>query len=200
MIASLHGTLIYADAQCAVVECGGVGFRLIASLNTLRALPPVGREVFLHTHLVVREDAMELYGFSDLAELECFKLVTSVNGVGARIGIALLSDFTADQLALCVVSGDAKALTRASGVGIKLAQRIVLELKDKIAGSNFGDRAELEAVGNATASGIPAEAISALVALGFSQSEASLAVGRLDPSMPVEQMIKEALKQIARQV
>ncbi len=199
MIASLRGILRASDAQSVILECAGVGYRVAVTARTLAALPPAGEEAFLYTHLSIRENLIELYGFRDTAELTCFKLLTSVSNVGGKIGLALLSDFTADQIALCIASGDAKTLTRASGVGSKLAQRIVLELKDKLGASGLSsDGAVLEAVGNATASGNTAEAITALVTLGFSQSEASLAVGRLDPCAPVEQLIKDALKSLAR--
>ena len=132
MIASLRGTLIYTDNTSAVVECSGVGFRLSVTRNTLYRLPQKGQEVFLYTYLAVREDALDLYGFISEDELEMFRLITSVNGVGAKIGIAILSEFNPEQLTVYIAGGDAKAITAASGVGIKLAQRIVLELKDKV--------------------------------------------------------------------
>ena len=200
MIASLRGTLIHKDNVAAVVECGGVGFRLLVTKNTLYRLPETGTEVFLYTHLAVKEDALDLYGFSDSDELEAFRLITSVNGVGAKIGIALLSEFTADRLTVCIASGDAKALTAASGVGLKLAQRIVLELKDKVGAISSADDADIKAVGNATLHTNTAEAVAALTALGYSQSEASLAVGRLDASLSAEELIKQALKSLARRL
>ena len=152
----------------------------------------------LYTYLSVREDAMDLYGFKDLDELEAFKLITSVNGVGAKIGLALLSEFTASQLTLYIVSNDSKALTAATGVGLKLAQRIVLELKDKVGSLQTGDEIVIKAVGNATANTNTKEAVSALVSLGYTQSEASLAVGKLDPTLSTEELIKGALKTLAR--
>lgn len=198
MIASVRGTLIYTDTACAVVECGGVGYKCFVTKNTLYNLPQKGEEVFLHTYLVVREDAMDLYGFRDIEELDAFKLVTSVNGVGAKMGLALLSEFTASQLTLYVASGDYKALTAASGVGPKLAQRIVLELKDKVGSLQSGDTLVIKAVGNATVNSNTKEAVSALVSLGYTQSEASLAVGKLDPALSTEDLIKQALKTLAR--
>lgn len=198
MIASVRGKLIYTDTACAVVECGGVGYKCFVTKNTLYNLPQKGEEVFLHTFLVVREDAMDLYGFRDIEELEAFKLVTSVNGVGAKMGLALLSEFTASQLTLYVASGDYKALTAASGVGPKLAQRIVLELKDKVGSLQSGDTLVIKAVGNATVNSNTKEAVSALVSLGYTQSEASLAVGKLDPALSTEDLIKQALKTLAR--
>lgn len=198
MIASLRGKLIYTDNTVAVVECGGVGYKCFVTKNTLYNLPQKNEEVFLHTYLVVREDAMDLYGFESIEELDAFKLITSVNGVGAKIGLALLSEFTASQLTLYIASNDPKALTAASGVGIKLAQRIVLELKDKVGSLATGETLEIKAVGNATLNSNTKEAVAALVALGYSQSEASLAVGKLDMSLTTEELIKQALKTLAR--
>ncbi len=198
MIASLRGTLIHTDNVSAVVECSGVGFRLAVTKNTLYRLPQKGQEVFLYTFLAVREDALDLYGFIDADELEAFKMITAVNGVGAKIGIAILSEFSPSQLRIYIASGDAKALTAASGVGIKLAQRIVLELKDKVGAIETDDGIDLKAVGNATLNSSTKEAVTALVSLGYTQSEASLAVGRLDTSLSTEELIKQALKQLAR--
>lgn len=198
MIASLRGKLIYTDNTSAVVECGGVGFKCFVTKNTLYNLPEKNQEVFLNTYMVVREDAMDLYGFIDREELECFKLITSVSGVGSKIGLALLSEFTANQITLYIASNDPKALTAATGVGIKLAQRIVLELKDKIGSLDSGDAIEIKAVGNATVNSNSKEAVAALVSLGYTQSEASLAVGRLDQALSTEELIKQALKSLAR--
>lgn len=200
MISSVRGKLIYSDSQVAVVECGGVGFKCFSSLNTLSTLPKVGNEVFLNTYLSVREDALDLYGFATVEELECFKLLTSVSGVGAKIGIAMLSDYTPDKITIFIASGDSKALTKSTGVGAKLAQRIVLELKDKLSKgpiSLSSDTIAVENIGKSTAS---SEAVAALVALGFSQSEASLAVSKLDPTLPTDELIKGGLKNLSRQV
>ncbi len=199
MIASVHGKLIHKDSSAVVVECGGVGLRLMVTKNTLYQLPETGAEVFLYTHLAVKEDALDLYGFFEEDELQAFRLITSVNGVGAKIGIAILSEFTASRLTVYIASGDAKALTAASGVGLKLAQRIVLELKDKIGSlSSEEEGIDLQAVGNATINSNTKEAVAALVALGYSQSEASLAIGRLDGTLSTEELIKQALKSLAR--
>ncbi len=198
MIASLRGKLIYTDNTSAVVECGGVGFKCFVTKNTLYNLPQKENEVFLHTFMVVREDAMDLYGFISREELECFKLITSVSGVGSKIGLALLSEFTANQITLYIASNDPKALTAATGVGIKLAQRIVLELKDKIGALDGGEAIEIKAVGNATVNSNSKEAVAALVSLGYTQSEASLAVGRLDQTLSTEELIKQALKSLAK--
>lgn len=198
MIASLNGKLIYSDNTAVVVECGGVGLKCFVTRNTLNSLPPLNDNIFLYTHLAVREDAMDLYGFKELDELNAFKLITSVNGVGAKIGIALLSEFTASRLCMSIAAGDAKMLTAASGVGIKLAQRIVLELKDKVGDISGVDSVDIGVVTAARQNGASAEAIEALVSLGYSKSEASLAVGRLDGNQPAGELIKQALKSLSR--
>ena len=198
MIASVRGKLLYSDAASVVVECGGVGYKCFVTKNTLYNLPEKNDEVFLYTHLAVREDAMDLYGFGSLDELNAFKLITSVNGVGAKIGIAILSEFSPQRLLLAIASNDAKMLTAASGVGIKLAQRIVLELKDKVGSVEGTDSSAISAVSVARESSSSAEAIEALVSLGYNKSEATLAVSRLDGSLASDQLIKEALKTLAR--
>ncbi len=199
MIATLNGKLIIKELGYVVVECGGVGLKCFVTQKTSASIGNIGDTVFLHTHLAVREDALDLYGFLDLQELEVYKLITSVSGVGAKIGLAVLSEFSADKVMLFIASGDSKSLTAASGVGIKLAQRIVLELKDKV--GNYASKyagIDLNSVGNATVNTSSKEAVEALVSLGYSQSEASLAVGRLDPSLTTNELIKLALKSLAR--
>ncbi len=199
MIATLNGKLIIKELNYVVVECGGVGIKCFVTQHTHSTVGNIGDNVFLYTYLVVREDALDLYGFSDNSELEVFKLITSVSGVGSKIGLAILSEFTADKIMLYIASGDAKSLTAASGVGIKLAQRIVLELKDKVGSVSLGDASiDVKSVGNATANSSSKEAIEALVSLGYTQSEASLAVGRLDQSLDTNELIKLALKSLAR--
>lgn len=199
MIATLNGKLIIKELNYVVVECGGVGLKCFVTQNTHAAIGSIGDNVFLYTYLAVKEDALDLFGFSDNSELEVFKLITSVSGVGSKIGLAILSEFSADKIMLYIASGDAKSLTAASGVGIKLAQRIILELKDKVGSISVGNASfDVKTVGNATANTSSKEAIEALVSLGYSQSEASLAVGRLDSSLDTNELIKQALKSLAR--
>lgn len=199
MIATLNGKLIIKELNYVVVECGGVGLKCFVTQNTYSTVGNIGDNVFLYTYLSVREDALDLYGFADNSELEVFKLITSVSGVGSKIGLAILSEFTPDKIMLYIASSDAKSLTAASGVGIKLAQRIVLELKDKVGNISVGDMSfDVMAVGNATANNSSKEAIEALVSLGYTQSEASLAVGRLDAALDTNELIKQALKLLAR--
>lgn len=138
MIYNVHGKLIAKEPTMAVVECGGVGYACRTTLYTLGQLGSIGDTVFLYTAMSVREDAVELFGFSTQQELQCFQLLTSVSGVGPKAALSILSDLSPDQFLLTVASGDSKALTRAKGIGAKSAQRIVMELKDKIAGGAAG--------------------------------------------------------------
>lgn len=199
MIASLNGKILFKDKNSVVIECGGVGLKCLITDNTYGMLGGVGDRAFLYTYMSVKEDAIDLFGFFKEGELEVFKLITSVSGVGAKIGLAILSVINFDKVLLFIASGDAKSLTAAPGVGIKLAQRMVLELKDKV-GSIAGDSdlSAVSAVGNATAGSSAKEAIEALVSLGYSQSEASLAVGKLDTSLKTDDLIRGALKFLAR--
>ena len=192
MIYSVKGELVHLDARTAVISCGGVGFRCYITMNTARQLPSVGQEVMLYTILNVREDAIELFGFADQSELACFKQLTSISGVGPKAANAVLSELSPEKVALAVASGDYRAFTRASGVGPKLAQRITLEMKDKV-GSFAGD-GDAAPIGAPSVSGNAEEAVQALSVLGFNVSEASAAVGKLDSSLPVEQLVRAALK------
>ena len=199
MIASLNGRIILKEKNSVVIECGGVGFKCYITENTYNAIGGVGENAFIHTCMAVREDALDLFGFAASGELEVFKLITTVSGVGAKIGLAILSLFNYEKVLLFIASGDAKSLTAASGVGIKLAQRMVLELKDKVGSVASDDVFDtVSALGNANASTPAKEAIEALVSLGYSQSEATLAVSKQDSSLPTDDLIRGALKTLAR--
>ena len=196
MIYSVTGTLVFTEPGAAVVDVGGVAFRCMTSMNTLRSLPRLSEKVTLFTYLNVREDALDLFGFATKGELSCFKLLTSISGVGPKVGLAILSQLAPAEVALAAAAGDAKRFTKASGVGQKLAQRIVLELKDKVkdlSGSVAGWEGAGEP-GGPSASGNAAQAVEALGALGYSASEAAAAVARLDSSLPPEELIRLALK------
>ncbi len=198
MLYSVRGELIHLEANVAVICCGGVGFRCRITMNTARRLPKLGNEAMLYTMMDVREDAIELFGFAEKKELDCFKQLIGITGVGPKAAIAVLSELSPDQVALAAASGDHKAFTRANGVGPKLAQRMVLELKDKVAAlTSSVDGIELPS-GNAQTIGNAAEAVKALSALGFSQSEAAQTVGKLDETLPVEELVRQALRQLAK--
>ena len=158
----------------------------------------------LYTYLYVREDAVELFGFSTLSELNCFQMLISVSGVGPKAAISILSNITPEQFAICVATGDSKAFTASKGIGLKTAQRIVLELKDKITNEQLegGVTASNPSLAGGVVSGKGnlSEAISALVVLGYPQQQAARAVTAFDGSLPVEELIKLALKALAGQV
>ncbi len=202
MFYSITGKIVYLDTQSVAIETGGVAFRCSTTLTTLKRIGEKGSTATLYTYLNVREDALDLFGFASEQELECFKLLIGVSGVGPKAALSILSELPPDKLALCLATGDSKAITRAPGVGPKLAQRVVLELKDKLAkGLELSAvTPEFEAAGLASAEGNAAEAVSALTMLGYSQSEAAAAVAKLDAALSVEDMIRQALKALARQV
>lgn len=199
MIATLRGTLTYLEPTFCIIECGGVGFQCYISGKALGSMSKIGEEVMLFTYMSVKEDAIDLYGFADMEELNCFKLITSVSGVGSKIGLAILSVFTPQQISMYIAGNNPKALTAASGVGIKLAQRIILELKDKVSVLP-GAESDVSSASVPSANVNNKEAIAALVSLGYSQGEAANAVGKLSPDLAVDALIKEALRLLARQV
>lgn len=197
MFYSLKGILIHTEPGVAVIECGGVGFKCLTTMSTQRALPKLGSQAVLYTHMNVREDALDLFGFATQGELSCFKMLTSVTGVGPKVGLAILSELASEQVALAIASGDSKTLTRAAGVGNKLAQRIILELKDKLKGLSADGGAVTGAVGVVSAAGNVSEAINALSVLGYVPSEVAPVVAKLDSSLPVEELIRLSLKAMA---
>jgi len=200
MLYSVRGKLIQTTASSAVVECGGVGFLCQTTLNTLKTLKP-GSEVMLYTYLNVREDAMELFGFATKTELDTFKTLISVSGVGPKAGLALLSELSPEQVAMAIATDDVKTITRAQGIGKKIAQRIVLELKDKLAKAAATDSG-FTAVSTAAVSvsgGNVSKAIEALGVLGYTPAEVSPVLATFDGDLPVEQLIAMTLRQMGRQ-
>lgn len=201
MIYSVRGKLIYTDPTYAVVECGGVGFKCFVSLNTLRELTSIGTEVNLYTHMSVREDSMDLYGFATLDELQAFKLLISVSGVGPKAAMAILSVLPPDRLSVAVSSGDVKSIQSAQGVGKKTAERVVLELKDKMLGIGSAETVSVVAgIQQASTNENAREAVEVLVSLGFNQSDCATVVGAMDSSMSVDDMIRQGLKKLSSQI
>ncbi len=200
MLYSVRGKLIQTTATGAVVECGGVGFLCQTTLNTLKTLKP-GSEVMLYTYLNVREDAMELFGFATKTELDTFKTLISVSGVGPKAGLALLSELSPEQVAMAIATDDVKTITRAQGIGKKIAQRIVLELKDKLAKASATDTgfAAVSATAVSAAGGNVSKAIEALGVLGYAPAEVSPVLAEFDGNLPVEQLIAMTLRQMGRQ-
>lgn len=200
MIYSLSGTIRTKQPNFVVLEVSGVGFGVKTTLNTTSKLGREGEQGFLYTHLNVREDALELYGFAQQSELECFLMLISISGVGPKAALTILSDRSPEEFALLVASEDVKALSKSSGIGPKTAQRIVLELKDKIGATQAAAQVQEsgETLPLQSGSKNAAEAVSALVVLGFTQSEAAGVIRKLDPSLPVEEMIRIGLKQLSK--
>jgi Holliday junction DNA helicase RuvA len=197
MYAFMEGLLEEKGPDYVVVNCGGVGYLLFVSNNTLGALGPTGEPARLYTNLQVREDSMTLYGFFSKPERQMFERLISVSGVGPKVAMAVLSSMQPDKLALSIIAGDEKEFSKVPGIGKKTAQRIILELKEKIDTQ--------EAVAGST--GLPSdpgdsmqqEAVAALAALGYGPSEAALAVANVSGSaQDVSELITLALKQFAR--
>ncbi len=202
MIDSLHGTLLAKELSMAVVECGGVGYACRISYQTYSRLGNIGDEVFLYTILSVsmREGNLELYGFLDAQERRCFSMLTAVGSVGGKAALAILSDMTPERLALVIASNDSKALTKVRGIGTKMAQRIVLELKDKIAKEQGGvlSAASLSSEVIPPAESEVAEALSALTVLGYTQAEVMPILAKLPADLSATDLIKETLKAIGK--
>ena len=200
MIYCLTGKIVKKSMNAVVLSCGGVGYYAQCPASVAGALPGVGKEATIYTVMSVTENDVSLYGFATEQQQACFEMLTAVSGVGPKVGLAILSVMEPDRVALAISAGDHKAFKAASGVGPKLAQRIVLELKDKVA-KGFVDGISLEDVAGASAQTPAAQsssqAIAALVSLGYSQSEAALAVSKIDATLPVEEIIKLALRGMA---
>ena len=200
MIYCLTGKIVKKSMNAVVLSCGGVGYYAQCPASVAGALPGVGKEATIYTVMSITENDVSLYGFATEQQQACFEMLTAVSGVGPKVGLAILSVMEPQRVALAISAGDHKAFKAASGVGPKLAQRIVLELKDKVA-KGFVDGISLEDVAGASAdtqaSQGSSQAIAALVSLGYSQSEAALAVSKIDAALPVEEIIKLALRSMA---
>jgi Holliday junction DNA helicase RuvA len=197
MIARLSGNLAETAADHLVIDVNGVGYLAYASARTLSAIGPIGGSVLLLTEMQVREDAITLFGFGSASERDWFRLLTSVQGVGGRVALAILSVLDPNELSRAIASGDKAMIARANGVGPKLAQRIAMELRDKAGGIALGPGAAPTAAGSAGA-----DAISALANLGFRPAEASAAVAaasdELGPDAGLDALVRLALRKAAR--
>ncbi len=205
MFYHIRGELVYIDASFAVIDASGVGYKLSVSFNTYNEISKeVGNEIRLLTHLQVREDAVELFGFYTSEELECFKLLNSVSGVGPKAAMSILSLYTPDRFAYAVCTEDIKAIAKASGIGAKTAARIVLELKDKISKDTVSGTPDImkdTAVKNSAVTGAKngklSEAADALTVLGYNRSEILEILRTIDTSLSLEEIITLALKKFA---
>ena len=198
MIAKLTGRLDASGADFAVIDVNGVGYLVSASSRTLSALGAIGAEVMVHTEMQVSDDAIRLVGFASAEERDWFRLLTSVQGVGSRVALAILSALGGDDLHRAIASGDHRMIARAQGVGPKLAQRIAHELKDKAGGIVLGTGG----LAAPTPGGLGADAVSALLNLGFRPAEASSAVAQaeteLGPEATLDALVRTALKKASR--
>ena len=200
MISYVRGELAAVEPQKAIVDVGGVGYGVYMPQQALSLLPQPGNEVKLHTYLQVREDGIQLFGFKSEDDLEVFQLLLGVSGIGPKGGLNILSCMSPDELRFAIMSGDAKAISAAPGIGKKTAEKLILELRDKVDiedvlnnAAHGGDADRLQA-GEAESS-MQAEAVQALVALGYGNAESLRAVKKTSPDcQTVEDILKEALK------
>lgn len=200
MIGFLRGILAEKGDGYIIIDVNGVGYQVFVPANTSAYLNAEGEEVTVYTSMIVREDDVSLFGFSGRGELDAFKKLIGISGVGPKAAVAILSAFTLDQLKQAIVFEDAKALQRANGIGKKTAERIVLELKDKFSTEGLAVEGPAGMAGdgaNPVAAGGRAEAISALVALGYTRGEATSALASVKESdLTTEEYIKRALKNL----
>ncbi|MCD7909399.1 MAG: Holliday junction branch migration protein RuvA [Clostridium sp.] len=206
MISYIKGPLTAVEEDVIVVEAGGVGMGIHVPLSVLDRLPGIGREVTVYTYFQVREDAMSLYGFLNRQDRDMFRQLIGVNGVGPKAALGILSVMTPDDLRMAIVTGDAKAISRAPGIGPKTAQRLILDLKDKVSMEEvLGNLALPYDQGAAVSPGIAVmgeaakEAVQALVALGYSNVEANKAVKQVEvtETMTAEDVLKASLRYLS---
>ncbi|MCX7715058.1 MAG: Holliday junction branch migration protein RuvA [Clostridia bacterium] len=191
----IKGELVHKGDNFVVIDACGVGYKIFTSMTSISTLPEINKIAKMFTHLHIREDIMDIYGFVTYEELTMFENLISVSGVGPKAALSVLSVATPAKLALAVITDDAKTITKAAGVGIKLAQRLILELKDKLKNADIPTAGENAAENVDNSFG---EAVSALAVLGYSVQEAKSAVAQIDGSLSVEEIIKAALKKLMK--
>ena len=203
MIAYIKGELVILEEDRVIVDVGGVGYGIYMPGRVMSALPPIGSEVLIHTYLNVKEDAMQLYGFLSKDDLEMFRLLLNVNGIGPKAALGVLAGLTADELRFAVLSDDIKTISKAPGIGKKTAQKLILELKDKLKLEDAFEKKLAHEQEAASVSGFlihdgRQEAAEALIALGYSSTDAMKAVRKVTDVSPddVEALLKAALKQL----
>lgn len=202
MISYIRGELCDIEEQKAIVDVNGVGYGIYMPQQALSLLPPMGQQVKIHTYLNIREDAMQLFGFLTKEDLNVFRLLIGVNGIGPKAGLNILSCLSPDELRFAVLSGDAKAISATPGIGKKTAEKLILELKDKLNiedmlehAAHGGDSEDLASGTDTASNTMQAEAVQALTALGYGSAESLRAVKKSSPECSsVENILKEALK------
>lgn len=198
MISYIRGELVAVEEEKAVIDVGGVGYGIFMPAQSMGKLPPLHEEVRLHTYLHVKEDAMQLYGFLTRDDLKVFKLVIGVSGIGPKGALNILSNLSADDLRFAVLSNDVKAISAAQGIGKKTAEKLIIELKDKLSMDDVLEHMvqEEEVAVTGQNSGVQAEAVQALVALGYGNTESLRAVRQVEVNADsdVETVLKQALR------
>lgn len=189
----IKGKLAYKGDNYIVVDVGGVGYMIFTSLHNIEESGAIGSQITVYTYLAVKEDALDLYGFLTVEEKEMFMRLLSVSGVGPKAALAVLSSLTISKLVTAIITGDAKSIMKAQGVGMKVAQRIILDLKDKVSTEFLDDIADDENIDLTPVTDNKAEALSALVVLGYSSHDAQQALSRLPADLSTEELIKKAL-------
>lgn len=197
MFAYIRGNLEEIETEYTVIDVNGIGYKIYTASSTLQSLPKVSEVVKLHTHLHVREDAFIIYGFLTKEELRMFELLITVSGIGPKGALGVLSSISPSQFSLMVISNDVKGLTRAPGIGAKTAQRLILDLKDKLTAVDACMSEAEESIKPQEADA--SEAVNALIVLGYTPADAASAVRVVaDESMEVEEIIKKALRVLAK--
>jgi len=194
MYAYISGQLAYKETDHVVIDVSGIGYQIFVGGNTLSAIGQAGDKVRLYTSFQIREDAMTLYGFLDQEEKKMFEKVISVGRIGPKLGLALLSNLTVSQLAIAIVTGDIRAISRIPGIGKRTAERLILELKEKVSDSDVQVAATQAGAPADVGGDIAREAITALMALGYTSTEAAKAVSAAGPASNVESLIVAALR------
>lgn len=201
MFAYISGTLVNKGINDVIIETGGIGYRIFMPQNSIRNMPEIGQKVKVHTYYYVREDNISLYGFNNVEELRMFELLLSVSGIGAKSAIVMVSEINPSKFALDVISGDVSGLVKVPGIGNKTAQRIILELKDKLKTESAiikADMKEQESTVTDIGNNME-EALSALQVLGYQKKEAQNALGKIQTQdMSVEELIKRALNILSK--
>lgn len=199
MIGRLRGTLLVKQAPQLLIDVNGIGYEVSAPMSTFYSLPEIGETITLHTHLVVREDAHTLYGFATENERAMFRALIKVNGVGAKLALTILSGISADDFILCVMDNDIAGLTRLPGVGKKTAERLIIEMRDKLKDWGAAATSESPNLALVQPADAVADAVSALIALGYKPPEASKMVRVVDAKdLPSEEIIRQALQAVAK--
>ena len=201
MISYIRGELVAVEKEKVIIDVGGVGYGIFMPESSMGLLPQMGNEVKLYTYLNVREDAMQLFGFLTRDDLEIFKLLIGVSGIGPKGGLSILSKLTADDLRFAIMSGDSKAISAAPGIGKKTAEKVIIELKDKLDIEQILNPSDSETKSaikmDSSANEVQSEAVQALVALGYGSTESLKAVNKVNSeNMTVEEVLKQALKNL----